>query len=166
MGRIAMRGAFRAPSAVDRAACAHAIAAMGIAHLSTRAITDLSGGERQLAMIARALAQSAPLLIMDEPTASLDVANQALVLTAIARLASAGRAVLFCSHDPNHALDLADGVILLKAGQTVAEGKPHATLTPDRLEALYGTRFALARTAEGTMRCLPLIHPDTPQETR
>jgi len=151
MGRTAHGGLFGAPSRADRDAAQHALERLGIAHLAERAVPRVSGGERQLALIARALATEAPTLVMDEPTANLDFANQSRVLDEIARLGEAGRAVLFTTHHPDHALRIAGDAILLRAGRVLAAGPVDATLNSTNLSALYGRPVEVVevRSADG-----------------
>ena len=138
MGRTAHGGVFSRPSPADRAAAQAALERLGIAALAERPIQRVSGGERQLALIARALATGAPFLVMDEPTANLDFANQARVLDVIAGLRAAGTAVLFTTHHPDHALRIADRALLLRAGRVLASGAVAATVTSENLTELYG----------------------------
>ncbi len=129
MGRTAHRGVFESPGAKDREIAAAALERLGIARLADRPIHAVSGGERQLALIARALATEAGYLVMDEPTANLDYGNQSRVLEEVARLKGAGMGVLVSTHHPEHAFRIADRVLLLADGRLVAEGPVHATLT-------------------------------------
>ena len=138
MGRTAHAGALSRPSARDEAASHGAIARLGIEHLAGRPATEISGGERQLALIARALAGEPSAILLDEPTASLDFGNQGRVLAEIGRLAASGLAVLFTTHDPNQALRHADEVALLREGRLLALGPATDILTRTRLEELYG----------------------------
>jgi iron complex transport system ATP-binding protein len=138
MGRTAHRGIFGVPGARDREIARAGLARLGIEGLADRPIHGVSGGERQLALIARALATEASHLLMDEPTASLDFANQSLILDEVARLRAAGTAVLFTTHHPDHALRIADRVILLRGGIVLADGETLATLNSENLSALYG----------------------------
>jgi iron complex transport system ATP-binding protein len=137
MGRTAHVGLFATPSAADRAATNEAIEALGIGQLADRIYTRISGGERQLALIARALAQGPRLLVMDEPTASLDFGNQARVLHRIQELAMRGIGVLFSTHDPDQAFACADRVMLLKEGM-LALGGPEEAINTENLQRLYG----------------------------
>lgn len=141
MGRTARIGRFAAPSARDRDAARQALDVLGIGHLTERVYTEVSGGERQLALIARALAQEAAILILDEPTASLDFGNQLRVLKAIDALKAQGFSILMSTHQPEHALRVADRIVLLKGGRVVAHG-PRALATADALAALYGADAA------------------------
>ncbi len=139
LGRTAHGGLLAAPTARDRAVVAESLARLGIAQLAERPVDQLSGGERQLVLVARALAQEPRAVLLDEPTASLDFGNQGRVLREIRRLADAGLAVLFTTHDPNHALRHADGVLLVRDGRTLAQGPADALLRSEVLQALYGT---------------------------
>jgi iron complex transport system ATP-binding protein len=138
MGRTAHGGLFSQPTAADRAVSARVLDRFGIGHLRERPYTMISGGERQLVLLARALAQEPQFIVLDEPTASLDFGNQGKVMREIRALAAAGHGVLFTTHDPNHALRAADRVFLLRDGTCIAEGKTEAVLVREQLEALYG----------------------------
>jgi iron complex transport system ATP-binding protein len=163
MGRTAHRGVFASPGAGDREIALAALGRLGIAGLADRPVHAVSGGERQLALIARALATQAAYLVMDEPTANLDYGNQARVLEEIARLKEAGIGVLFSTHHPEHAFRIADRVLLLAAGRLAAEGPTLATLTPGALSALYGRPIEVATVAlaDGTSHrvCVPATLP-------
>jgi iron complex transport system ATP-binding protein len=137
MGRTAHGNLFSRPSGRDRAIAAGALAQFGIAHLADRAYTMISGGERQLVLLARALAQEPQFIVLDEPTASLDFGNQGKVMREMRALASAGHGVLFTTHDPNHALRAADRAYLLREGRCMAEGRVADVLTRPQLEELY-----------------------------
>jgi iron complex transport system ATP-binding protein len=160
MGRTAHRGVFAAASARDREHAARALERMGLAALAGRPIQRVSGGERQLALIARALATEAPHLLMDEPAASLDFGNQALILEELSALRGSGSAVLFSTHHPDHALRIADRAILIKGGRAMAAGPAVEVLNPENLSALYGRPIDVATVTspDGTPRrvCVPL----------
>jgi iron complex transport system ATP-binding protein len=147
MGRAAHRGVFARPGPADRAAAQAAIERVRLAALAGSPIHRVSGGERQLAYIARALATQAPYLLMDEPTANLDFGNQALILEEVARLRAAGAGVLFTTHVPDHALRIADRAVLLRAGGVLAAGEARATLTSANLSALYGRAVEVVELA-------------------
>ena len=165
MGRTAHLGLFAAPGPKDFAAADAALAELRIDHLADKPFTQISGGERQLVLIARALAQESPLLIMDEPTASLDFGNQALILNEILRLKASGRSVLFCSHDPDHALGCADRALLLHHGNVLALGVSREVVTGVNLNALYGVDVQLIQDPQDPLRghafCRPTLqsHP-------
>jgi iron complex transport system ATP-binding protein len=159
MGRTAHLGLFASPGAKDIAAANAAINELNIVHLAEKAFTQISGGERQLALIARALAQASPLLILDEPTASLDFGNQTLILNEIRRLKASGRSVLFCTHDPDHALQCADRALLLHRGNVLALGIPREVVTAANLKTLYGVDVELIESpTRGQPFCRPSLH--------
>jgi iron complex transport system ATP-binding protein len=155
MGRTAHMSLFAAPSARDREAADKAIDTLGIAHLAARPFTEISGGERQLALVARALAQEPKILVMDEPTSSLDFGNQVRVLGHVRRLAAQGIAVLMSSHQPDHALQCADRALLLGEGKALALGSPREVITPETLRQLYGVNVRIVENADGSHTCLP-----------
>lgn len=148
MGRIAHGSPFRQPSRQDRALAAEALHSLGIAHLAGRACTEVSGGERQLALIARALAQQAEVLILDEPTSSLDFGNQLRVLDCLSSLRARGLAILLSTHQPEHALRIADRILFLKQGQLIASGG-RELITPAALARLYDSDEALIAAGLG-----------------
>jgi iron complex transport system ATP-binding protein len=117
--------------------------------------TRLSGGQRQLVLIARAIAQDAHAIIMDEPTASLDFGNQVIVLSEVRRLAAQNVAIVLSTHDPAQALSIADSVALVHQGRLVAKGNPTATLLPDRLREIYGVEVTIERLSHGQIACVP-----------
>jgi iron complex transport system ATP-binding protein len=155
MGRTSHMSLFATPSARDRDAAQSAIDTLGITHLAQRAFTEISGGERQLALVARALAQEPRVLVMDEPTSSLDFGNQVRVLGHVRRLAARGIAVLMSSHQPDHALQSADRALLLGEGQALALGAPRDVIRPDTLKRLYGVDVRIVATTGGVHTCLP-----------
>lgn len=156
MGRTAHIGMFAVPGAADRDAAENAIQALGIGELADRFITELSGGERQLVMIARALAQGARALVLDEPTASLDFGNQVRVLREIRRLAAEGYAVVFSTHDPGQAFLAASRVLLLAQGGARRQGTPAEVITSDNLRDVYGVEVRVS-VLEGVRVCMPLL---------
>ena len=137
MGRTAHQGLLARPSARDRAIAQAALQRLGMAHLADRSVHRISGGERQLVLIARALAQQPRAVLLDEPTASLDFGNQGLVMRAIRTLAGEGLAVLFTTHDPNQALRCADRAVLMREGRVLAEGAVRDVIEAEALRALY-----------------------------
>lgn len=159
MGRTAHLGLFAAPGPADRRAGMDALLRLGIAELADKEYTRISGGQRQLALIARALAQEAPAIVMDEPTASLDFGNQVLVLKEVARLASEGLGVVLSTHDPDHAFAIAHQVALLSDGRLVASGTPETVLAPDRLKEVYGVPVDIETLKSGQKICAPDFSP-------
>ncbi|WP_425072132.1 ABC transporter ATP-binding protein [Sagittula sp. S175] len=163
MGRTARLGAFAQPGQADHAAAEEALAQLGIADLAERDYSLLSGGQRQLVLIARALAQDAPLIVMDEPTASLDFGNEAQVLARVATLAraaeAAGRGVILSTHDPDQAFALEARVLLMKHGGVLADGPAQEALTGASLSAAYGLPVTVETTPSGRRVCLPAPLP-------
>jgi iron complex transport system ATP-binding protein len=157
MGRTAHIGLFAMPSHRDRDAAKRAIHTLGIAHLADHLYTQISSGERQLALIARALAQGSSLLIMDEPTASLDFGNQMLVVEQIKALAGSGIGILFSTHNPDQAFWCAGGVMLLRQGGLLCSGKPDTTLNQDNLRELYGVAIKIVELSDGRRACVPTL---------
>jgi ABC-type cobalamin/Fe3+-siderophores transport system ATPase subunit/nucleoside-triphosphatase THEP1 len=139
MGRAPHLGVFAAPGPEDEAIALDALALVGMADFGDRRYTELSGGERQLVLVARGLAQRCDVLLMDEPDAHLDPRNQFRVLEVVSDLArQRALAVVVASHAPNSALMFADRVLLLRHGRTLAQGGVVETLTEDLLGAAYG----------------------------
>lgn len=163
MGRTARLDAFASPGEADRRIADRALESLGLAALADRPVTEISGGERQLALIARALAQEPRLLVMDEPTASLDFGNRLRVLERIGALAGTGISILFSSHDPDQALRCADRALLLGEGHALETGAPEAVIRPDTLERLYGVAVEVVALAGGRHACLP---PPSTKEKR
>ncbi|MGH3496031.1 MAG: ABC transporter ATP-binding protein [Nocardioidaceae bacterium] len=137
MGRVRQVGVFGTPSRSDRIAALEAMERVGIADLRDRRFPLLSGGEQQLVLVARAIAADCPILALDEPTAGLDLHNQGQVLSLLRKLVADGMAVLLTTHHPDHALYLADSVVLMMARDDVRTGDTRELLTDDTLSTLY-----------------------------
>lgn len=145
MGRHPYVGLLGAPGAHDREAVGLALEMADIAHLRERLVTELSGGEFQRVLIARALAQEPRLLLLDEPTAHLDLNHQVDIAVLMQRLnREQGLTVLWVSHDVNLASEFCDRLAMLKGGCVVADGPPAETITTQRLHEVYGMEFAVA----------------------
>jgi iron complex transport system ATP-binding protein len=150
MGRYAHRGRFRRESSDDSNAVQEALARADVAHLAERPVTHLSGGERQRVLIARSLATQSRILLLDEPTASLDVEHGLDVLELCRSLADEGRSVAIATHDLNGACRFADRVALLFSGKLVAVGSPSAVLTSKNLERAFHVRSESISAGDGS----------------
>ncbi|EPG7578943.1 ABC transporter ATP-binding protein [Providencia sp. PROV032] len=128
---------FSVPKEAEKNLAYQQLKHLGIAHLATRLYSTLSGGEKQLVLIARALIQKPLLLIMDEPAASLDFGNQIRLLEQIEKLKSHGMTILMSTHHPQHAAAIADNVILLDKRNKARQGLSNSMLTLTNLAALY-----------------------------
>lgn len=140
LGRYPHLGSFRAEGRLDREAVEHALSETDVARFRDRGILGLSGGERQRALLARSLAQEAPILLLDEPTNHLDMAYQLQVLQDLDRFrrAAPGRAVLVSLHDLNLASRFADRILWLKDGKKEVLGPPAATISSERVFRVFG----------------------------
>lgn len=170
MGRTAQSGLLGAPEKEDYEICDSAIARIGIEEFAERPYTELSGGERKLVMLARALAQQAPLIVLDEPTSSLDFKNELLFLEIITDLVrNDGITVLMATHALQHPLYFeSEGIpseaVMLSRGREVRSGKPGELITPETLLEVYGVRAAVHETLseEGkTVRTIALLGSDS-----
>jgi iron complex transport system ATP-binding protein len=157
MGRTSRLGPFATPGKLDRAIAERALESLGIAQLADKPVTEVSGGERQLALVARALAQEPKLLVMDEPTASLDFGNQVRVLEKIIALSASGISILFSSHDPDHAFLGAQRALLLGEGRVLELGAPREVVRADTLQRLYGVSVQVVPIEGGRHACLPSL---------
>lgn len=149
MGTAHRVRSFSAPKEEERKAARKAMEQLNISHLATRNFSKLSGGEQQLVLIARALAQGTRTILMDEPTASLDYGNQMMVLEQVRKLADEGYTVVLSTHHPQQALTYADLALALKDGSVYACGRPEEVLDAKLIEALYGTETVFFDTAQG-----------------
>lgn len=148
LGRAPYLQVLETPRPDDRQAALEALRVVGIEPLQGRVVTALSGGEQQLVTLARALAQQPRLLLLDEPTAHLDLGNQVRVLEVMRRLCADGVTVLFTTHDPNAAAAVADHAVLMRQGQVLAAAPTAEALTADNLRATYGVPVEVAKVGE------------------
>ena len=156
MGRTARHSAFSPPSEADRVIANEALIALGILPLADRDWLKISGGERQLALIARALAQQPRVLVLDEPTANLDFGNQVRVLAEIQRLAAQGLAIVFATHHPEQAFACADRVAVLHNGKLERQGTPDEVITPETMRLVYGVEVDIVPIDDGRLKmCVP-----------
>ena len=155
MGRAPHLGLLGFESREDVVLADRAMEEVGIRELARRSILELSGGEQQLVAIARGLVQATPILLLDEPTAFLDLRHRVHVLRLVRGLARAGRAVLVVSHDLGLAARFCDRLALLSHGQVLAAGTPAEVLTPSHLRAAFGIEALVLRAPDGTPVVLP-----------
>ncbi|MBW2288098.1 MAG: ABC transporter ATP-binding protein [Deltaproteobacteria bacterium] len=155
MGRSPHLGAFGYESPADIERARVAMTRVGVDHLADRSILDLSGGERQLVLIARALAQDAAILLLDEPTAHLDLRHRIQVLTLVREFAATGRSALVVSHDLSLAARSCDRMALLGGGRLIGVGRPAEIVTKANLRAAFGIDAEVLVAPDGA----PLVVP-------
>jgi len=144
MGRTPAIGWGARHTASDRQAVADALARMGMTGFATRSYAALSGGERQSVLIARALAQGSRVLLLDEPTAALDLGQRTRVMQVLSDLAAEGRSIVMSVHEPDLVLRWCDRALLLKRGQVIANGATAQAVTAGHLSEIYGLPLRIA----------------------
>jgi iron complex transport system ATP-binding protein len=160
LGRTPHLGYLGRPGQRDRQVAEDTMDALSLADLADRDLVTLSGGERRRAVLARSLAQHAPVLLLDEPTSALDIGHAQHVLELVDELRrERGLTVLATLHDLTLAGQYADQLVLLVDGRVVAAGPPAAVLTEERLRAYYGARVAIEPMAGGRVSVRP-VRPD------
>lgn len=161
MGRAAHLRPFEAPGLEEYRIVDQVLNMLEISYLREKTYTRISGGERQMVLIARALAQNSGLLVMDEPTANLDFGNQIHVLQSIKKLTASGLGVLMTTHNPDHAFLCCDRVILLTKDKQVLEGTVDEIVTEENLRKAYGVEVRITTTVTETGKkirsCVPLL---------
>ena len=161
MGRAAHLRPFEAPGLEEYRIVDQVLNMLEISYLREKTYTRISGGERQMVLIARALAQNSGLLVMDEPTANLDFGNQIHVLQSIKKLTASGLGVLMTTHNPDHAFLCCDRVILLTKDKQVLEGTVDEIVTEENLRKAYGVEVRITttvtETGEKIRSCVPLL---------
>ncbi len=158
MGRAPLLSIFEHPGQEDKERAEESLRMLGIWNLKDRSINAISGGERQLALIARALTQDARILLLDEPTSSLDYSNQLLVLETAEKLREKGYSIIFSTHNPEQAMMNATDVMILSSSTVTFNGKPEELLDGKLLEELYSRKLFIDRIDTGeNMRivCIP-----------
>ena len=160
LGRYPHLGLWRAPAREDEQAVSEALTQAGVDDLADRDTDALSGGEWQRVRIARALAQKAPALVLDEPTTFLDVAHEMAIFELLSSLSRSGLAVLLVSHQLNLVARFADTIVLLDQGKIATSGSPTDVMRADRLESIYGWPVVITRDpAVGAPALVPLRRP-------
>jgi iron complex transport system ATP-binding protein len=137
LGRTPYLGLLGRTTAEDRRIVAETIEKLGLGELAGRPYDRLSGGQRQLVLIARAVAQRTPVILLDEPASGLDFRNQLLIWRVLGELAESGTAVVCCTHDPNHVMWFCDRVVVMQSGRVIAHDRPAEALGNGTLERLY-----------------------------
>lgn len=163
MGRTAHLGLGASPTKKDRDICLEVLDTLGILHLKSKQFSKMSGGERQMVLLARAMAQQARILVMDEPTANLDYSNQVKILQTVNNLSNQGYSILMTSHFPDHAFLACDQVLLMRDGVIMAGGPPDETVTSDSLSRLYNTKVCVTMATlfpenTSTKVCVPVMN--------
>lgn len=148
LGRTAHIPFLATPGQEDYSLAASALCMLNIKNLAEKEYTKISGGERQLVLIARAICQQAKILIMDEPSANLDYANQQLVLHTVKSLARKGYTIIFSTHSPDQPFRLANKVLLVKNGKNQGFGPPEKVLTSKILKEIYGINIEIVKVKD------------------
>lgn len=156
MGTTSGLHALRSPGKKELEQVEWALEKIGITHLRKRCFHHISGGERQLAVIARALVQNAKLLMLDEPTASLDFGNQVLVQEQARMLADEGYTIIQTTHNPEHSYMFSDKVLAIKDGRVLCHGAPKEIMTKEVMSRLYGLDVEISSLYGDKVRvCMP-----------
>jgi iron complex transport system ATP-binding protein len=163
LGRYARLGPLAAPGRADLEAVQQALARCDIAHLADRPVDALSGGEWQRVRVARGLAQEPRLLLLDEPTASLDVRHEMELFELVRSLVDGGLAGMVITHHLNLAARFADRMVLLSGGEVVAEGAPVQVMRQEILRRVFEWPVAVAAWCDGSPQVVPL-RPNEVQE--
>lgn len=152
MGTTAQLSPFSVPGGRQAASTAHAMELLDIIHLAKRPYRELSGGEQQMVLIARAIAQEAGILIMDEPCSNLDYGNQIDLMRTLKKLSSEGFLILLSIHNIDLAMMYADQLLVLHKGALAASGPPELVVTEELISNIYGLKAAIASPPECRLR--------------
>ncbi len=156
MGRVSKLGLFAVPSANDKEIAYEALRRIGIETIANRPFGQLSGGQKQMVLLARALTQEVDTFIMDEPVSGLDYGNQIRLLELIAQLSAQGYTFLKTTHYPDHALMVSSRVVVMNGGKIIADGLPEEVITAGMIREVYGIEAELISHADN-LRCIPLF---------
>ncbi|HHU01768.1 MAG: ABC transporter ATP-binding protein [Christensenellales bacterium] len=157
MGTSAHLSAFSVPGIKELKRAQASLELLGIEELAQRNYMQISGGEQQLVLIARAISQDSKLLIMDEPTASLDFGNQVRVMQCIKNLVKQGYTILQATHNPNQAFAYSDQILAMQGGKIIADGTPEDVVNVELINELYGIKARVESLEEGRIRfCMPV----------
>lgn len=154
MGRTPHMGGIFGISEGDRNKVREAMEMLEISHLADKPYNQLSGGQRQLVLIARALAQETPLMLLDEPTSALDFCNQIRIWNILKKISAKGTTILACSHDPNHISWFCDDVVVMYRGGLVAKGNPKSVVSEQLLSTIFNDICSV-----GYMDRLMMVYP-------
>ena len=156
MGATSAISPLRCPGREQMERCRWALDKIGISHLSQRCFHRLSGGEQQLVLIARALVQNAPILMLDEPTANLDFGNQLRILEQVRALAREGYTIIQTTHHPEQSYLFSHRILALQGGRILLDGSPAQVLTRETIRALYGVEVDVVKLYDDRARvCIP-----------
>lgn len=168
MGRASHFSAIGSPRAKDRELAFAALERLGASHLADKPYSSLSGGQRQLALVARAICQSARILIMDEPAANLDYANRQLLMEMTTELAQKGYCIVMSTHSPDSPFAVGHKVLMMKEGSVAAFGTPWEAITRETLEEVYGISMDVLSVTDryGAKRtiCIPVKDPEASEK--
>ena len=156
MGTTAQLGPFASPGKRQAHLAEAAMERVGITHLRDRGCGNISGGERQLVLIARAIAQQAKILVMDEPSANLDFGNKMRVMNIVKGLTEDGYTIIQSTHDPDQAYLYSDKILALHGGKVCAWGTPQNTISNSLISTLYGVDVEVCKIRNDAIRvCIP-----------
>jgi len=156
MGRVSKLGFFAQPSQEDYDIANNALKKIDIEHLSSKSFTELSGGQKQMVLLARSIAQEVEIFIMDEPVAGLDYGNQIRLLELISELGSLGYTFLKTTHYPDHALLVSNRVVVMNNGVIISDGNPSSVITKDMINEIYKIDAEII-THQYYKRCVPIF---------
>ncbi|MDD4498586.1 MAG: ABC transporter ATP-binding protein, partial [Methanosarcinaceae archaeon] len=154
MGRTPHLGGFFGVSRKDKKIALDALDMVGITELADRPYSQLSGGQRQMVLMSRAIAQETPLMFLDEPTSALDFSNQIRIWKIMQMIAEEGVTILACSHDPNHVAWFCDKVVVMNGNGIAAEGAPSEVISEETLREIYGD-ICSVRAVDGVRMVMP-----------